>query len=52
MAKPKTSYVSMMNLRKFVDVQTPFKHCLKIVSTLVLEIKVGLSIKSHFLPKT
>jgi hypothetical protein len=37
-----------MNLRKFVDVQTPFKHCLKIVRTPVLKNLVGISIKSHF----
>jgi hypothetical protein len=41
----------VLNLRKFVDVQTPFKHCLKIVGTLVLKIQVGISIKSHFYPK-
>jgi hypothetical protein len=27
----------MLNLRKFVDVQTPCKHCLKIVRTPVLK---------------
>jgi hypothetical protein len=41
----------VLNLRKFVDVQTPFKHCLKIVRTPVLKILVGISIKSHFCPK-
>jgi hypothetical protein len=41
----------VLNLRKFVDVQTPFNHYLKIVGTLVLKIKVGISIKSHFYPK-
>jgi hypothetical protein len=41
----------VLNLRKFVDVQTPFNHCLKIVRTPVLKIQVGISIKSHFYPK-
>jgi hypothetical protein len=41
----------VLNLRKFVDVQTPFNHCLKIVGTPVLKIQVGISIKSYFYPK-
>jgi hypothetical protein len=41
----------VLNLRKFVDVQTPFDHCLKIVGTPVLKNWVGISIKSHFYPK-
>jgi hypothetical protein len=41
----------VLNLRKFVDVQTPFNHCLKIVGTPVLKIQVGISIKSHFYTK-
>jgi hypothetical protein len=41
----------VLNLRKFVDVQTPFKHCLKIVRTPELKILVGISIKNHFCPK-
>jgi hypothetical protein len=41
----------VLNLRKFVDVQTPFKHCLKIVGTPVLKFQVGISIKSYFYPK-
>jgi hypothetical protein len=41
----------VLNLKNFVDVQTPFKHCLKIVGTPVLEIQVGISIKSYFCPK-
>jgi hypothetical protein len=41
----------VLNLKKFVDVQTSFKHCLKIVRTLVLKNLVGISIKSHFCPK-
>jgi hypothetical protein len=40
----------VLNLRKFVDVQTPFKHCLKIVRTPVLKNLVWISIKSHFCP--
>jgi hypothetical protein len=40
----------VLNLRKFVDVQTPFKHCLKIVRTPVLKNLVEISIKSHFFP--
>jgi hypothetical protein len=34
-------------LIKFVEVQTPFKHCLKIVRTPVLKNLVEISIKSH-----
>jgi hypothetical protein len=41
----------VLNLRKFVDVQTSFKHCLKIVRIPVLKNLVGISIKSHFFPK-
>jgi hypothetical protein len=41
----------VLNLRKFVDVQTTFNQCLKIVGTPVLKIQVGISIKSHFYPK-
>jgi hypothetical protein len=41
----------VLGLRKFVDVQTPFRHCLKIISTPVLKIYVGISIKGHFCPK-
>jgi hypothetical protein len=41
----------VLNLRKFVDVQTPFRHCSKIVRTPVLKKLVGIAIKSHFCPK-
>jgi hypothetical protein len=41
----------MVNLRKFVDVQTSFKHYLKMVRTPVLKNLVYISIKSHFCPK-
>jgi hypothetical protein len=34
----KISYASVLNLRKFVEVQTPLRYCLKIVSTPVLRI--------------
>jgi hypothetical protein len=30
----------VLNLRKFIDVQTSFRHCLKIVGTPALEIMV------------
>jgi hypothetical protein len=41
----------VLNLRKFVDVETSFKHCLKIVRTPVLKNLAGIYIKSHFCPK-
>jgi tRNA(Ser,Leu) C12 N-acetylase TAN1 len=41
----------VLNLRKLVDVEIPFKHWSKIVRTPVLKISVGISIKSHFCPK-
>jgi hypothetical protein len=41
----------VLNLRKFVDIQIPIKHCLKIVRTPVLKNLAGISIKSHFCPK-
>jgi hypothetical protein len=47
----KICYASVLNLRKFVEVQTPLRHCLKILSTLVLKIWTGLSIKGHNYPK-
>jgi hypothetical protein len=34
----KNSYAFVLDLRKFVEVQTQLKHCLKILSTLVLKI--------------
>jgi hypothetical protein len=34
----KNSYASVLDLRKFVEVQTQLSHCLKILSTPVLEI--------------
>jgi hypothetical protein len=43
----KNSYASVMDLREFVEVQTQLRHCLKILSTLVLKIWTGLSVKSH-----
>jgi hypothetical protein len=54
MTKPclinENSYVSVLNLRKFVYVQTPFKHCLKIVRTPVLKNLVEILLKA-ILPK-
>jgi hypothetical protein len=41
----------VLNLRKFVDVQNSFKHCLKIVRTPVLKNLVQISIKNNFCPK-
>jgi hypothetical protein len=43
----KNSYASVLDLRKFVEVQTQLSHCSKILSTPVLKIQSGLSIKSH-----
>jgi hypothetical protein len=31
----KNSYASVLNLIKFVEIQTQLRHCLKILSTLV-----------------
>jgi hypothetical protein len=41
----------VLNLRKFVDVQNSFKHCLKIVRIPVLKNLVQISIKNNFCPK-
>jgi hypothetical protein len=41
----------VLDLIKFLEVQTPFRHYLKMLNTPVLNIWVGLSIKSHFCPK-
>jgi hypothetical protein len=38
----------VLNLRKFVDDQTSFRHCLKIVGTPALEIMMCLFIQSYF----
>jgi hypothetical protein len=46
----KNSYAFVLNL-KFVEVQTQFKHCLKILSTRVYKINTGLSIKNYIYPK-
>jgi hypothetical protein len=40
-----------MDLRKFVEVQTQLRHCLKILSTPVYNINTGLSIKNYICPK-
>jgi hypothetical protein len=41
----------MLDLRKFVEVQTQLRHCLKMLSTPVYKINTGLSIKNHICPK-
>jgi hypothetical protein len=41
----------VLDLRKFVEVQTQLRHCLKIVSTLVYKIYTRLSIKDYICPK-
>jgi hypothetical protein len=41
----KNSYASVLDLRKFVKVQTQLRHYLKILSTPVYKINIGLSIK-------
>jgi hypothetical protein len=40
-----------MDLKKFVEVQTQLRHCLKILSTPVYNINIGLSIKNYIYPK-
>ena len=47
----KISYAFVLNLRKFVEVQTQLRHCLKILSTPVYNINTGLSIKNYICPK-
>jgi hypothetical protein len=37
----------MLNLRKFVEVQTQLRHCLKMLSTLKYQISTELSIKHY-----
>jgi hypothetical protein len=41
----------VLDLRKFVEVQTQLRHCLKILSTPVYKINTWLSIKNHIYPK-
>jgi hypothetical protein len=41
----------MLDLRKFVEVQTQLKHYLKILSTPLYKINTGLSIKNYICPK-
>jgi hypothetical protein len=41
----------VLDLRKFVEVQTQLRHCLKILSTPVYKINTGLSIKNYICPK-
>jgi hypothetical protein len=40
-----------MDLRKFVEVQTQLRHCLKILSTPVYNINIGLFVKNYICPK-
>jgi hypothetical protein len=47
----KNSYASVLDLRKFVEVQTQLRHYLKILSTPVYKINTGLSIKNYICPK-
>jgi hypothetical protein len=47
----KNSYASVLDLRKFVVVQTQLSHCLKLLSTPVYKIKTGLSTKNYICPK-
>jgi hypothetical protein len=41
----------MLDLRKIVEAKTQLRHCLKILSTLVYKINIGLSIKNYICPK-
>jgi hypothetical protein len=41
----------VLDLRKIVEVQTPLRHCLKILSTTVYKINTGLSMKNYICPK-
>jgi hypothetical protein len=41
----------VLDLRKFVEVQTQLRHYLKILSTRVYKINTGLSIKNYICPK-
>ena len=47
----KNSYASVLDLRKFVEVQTQLRHCLKILSTRVYKINTRLTIKNYICPK-
>ena len=49
MKKNRNTHV--LDLRKFVEVQTQLRHCLKILSTPVYNINIGLSIKNYIYPK-
>jgi hypothetical protein len=49
MKKNRNTHV--LDLRKFVEVQTQLRHYLKILSTLVYKINTGLSIKHYICPK-
>jgi hypothetical protein len=49
MKKNRNTHV--LDLRKFVEVQTQLRHCLKILSTPIYKINTGLSIKHYICPK-
>ena len=44
----KNRYASVLGLRKFVEIHTQLRHCLKILSTLVYKNRLGMSIKDCF----
>jgi hypothetical protein len=41
----------VLDLRKFVEAQTQLRHSLKILSTPLYKINIGLSIKNYICPK-
>ena len=47
----KNSYAYVLDLRKFVEVQTHLRHCLKILSTPVYKINSSFAIKDYICPK-
>jgi hypothetical protein len=47
----KNSCASVLDLRKFIDMHNQLRHCLKILSTPVYKINLGLPIKNYICPK-
>jgi hypothetical protein len=41
----------VLGLRKFVEIHTQLRHCLKILSTPVYKIKSSFAIKNYICPK-
>jgi hypothetical protein len=41
----------VLDLRKFVEIQTHLRHCLKILSTIVYKINSSFAIKDYICPK-